>query len=112
MNDTKATPEDIEEKSKAKNRQPISRCSSAKPRSTNVKLKRSLSRNSIDLGHINIHISPTKINEKKSILKKHHRCNFDPTTEAESLQGSKMYPSSILGKGSNIIIGTLLVMII
>ena len=92
------------EKGKQNNKRvAIERCRSANPQSDCVKLNKSLNRNSIDLGQINIQISTTKQPERKSILKKNKhmgkRVETGISLDKKLETDSKMYPSSILGIG-------------
>ena len=68
-----------------------------------MKLNKSLNRNSIDLGQINIQISTTKQPERKSILKKSKHIGKSVVNgiplDKKFEPDSKMYPSSIIGIG-------------
>ena len=103
MNDIKETLYNSEREEQNNKPAPIERCRSANPRSDCVKLKKSLHRNSIDLGQINIQISTTKLPERKSILKKNKHIGNSVVTgvplDKKFETDSKMYPSSIIGIG-------------
>ena len=103
MNEDKKASYNAQNEDQYNKRVPIERCRSANPRSDCVKLNKSLNRNSIDLGQINIQISTTKQPERKSILKKNKhmgkRVETGISLDKKLETDSKMYPSSILGIG-------------